>query len=88
VSQGFIGRVPILQALTLEAGGRVWSATSPSDLKALFTQALAEMRARYLLTYTPKGVPQDGWHALKVALKNAHGDVTARPGYFVGIEKE
>jgi VWFA-related protein len=83
LSQGFVNGVPVLQALTLQAGGRVWSAQSSRDLKALFTQALEEMRARYLLTFTPKGVPQDGWHTLKVSLKNARGDVTARPGYFV-----
>jgi len=83
LSQGYIDRVPVLQALTLEAGGRVWSAKSSRDLRALFTQALEEMRARYLLTYSAKGVPQDGWHTLKVSLKNARGDVTARPGYFV-----
>jgi len=82
-SQGFLNRLPVLHVLTQEAGGRVWSAKSSRDLKALFTQALEEMRARYLLTYTPKGAPQDGWHALKVSLKNARGDVTARPGYFV-----
>ncbi|HEX4568552.1 MAG TPA: VWA domain-containing protein, partial [Vicinamibacterales bacterium] len=75
LSQGYIDRVPVLQALTLEAGGRVWSAKSSRDLKALFTQALEEMRARYLLTYSAKGVPQDGWHTLKVSLKNARGDV-------------
>jgi hypothetical protein len=62
----------------------VWSATSSADLRRLFTQALEEMRARYLLTYTPKGgAPQEGWHEVKVTLKNARGDVTARPGYFV-----
>jgi VWFA-related protein len=83
LSQGFVNGTPVLQALTVESGGRAWSAKSPRDLKALFTQALEEMRARYLLTYTPKGVPQDGWHTLKVSLRNARGDVTARPGYFV-----
>lgn len=91
LSQGFIdrghGRVPVLEALTAEAGGRVWSAKSSRDLKALFTQAIEEMRARYLLTYSPKGVAQDGWHALKVSLKNVRGDVTARPGYFVGASE-
>jgi VWFA-related protein len=90
LSQGFIDRghggVPVLEALTAEAGGRAWSAKSSRDLKALFTQALEEIRARYLLTFTPKGVPQDGWHALKVSLRNARGDVTARPGYFVATK--
>ena len=88
LSQGFIDRDPLLQALTVQAGGRVWSAKSSRDLKALFTQALEEMRTRYLLTYTPKGVPQDGWHTLQVSLKNAQGDVTARPGYFVSSKAQ
>jgi VWFA-related protein len=87
IAQGFLNGVPLLQELTLQSGGRVWSAKSSRDLKALFTQALEEMRARYVLTYTPKGVPQDGWHTLKVSLKNARGDVTARPGYFVAPKR-
>ena len=35
------------------------------------------------LTFTPTAVPQEGWHQLKVSLKDARGDVTARPAYFV-----
>ncbi len=60
----------------------MWSATSSGDLRALFTKALEEMRARYLLTFSPQGVAGEGWHALKVTLKGARGDVVARPGYF------
>ena len=84
LSQDFVNGTPVLPALTLQAGGRVWSAKSPRDLKRLFTQALEEMRARYLLTYSPNDGPKEGYHTLKVTLKNARGDVTARPGYFVG----
>jgi Ca-activated chloride channel family protein len=84
LSQDFVNGTPVLQALTLQAGGRVWSAKSPRDLKPLFTQAIEEMRARYLLTYSPNEPPKEGYHTLKVTLKNARGDVTARPGYFVG----
>ena len=47
-------------------------------------KALEEMRARYLLTYSPNDPPKEGYHTLNVTLKNARGDVTARPGYFVG----
>ena len=35
------------------------------------------------LTFTATGVPKAGWHQLKVSLKDARGDVTARPAYFV-----
>jgi len=72
-----------LDRLVEAAGGRTWSATSDRQLRELFTRALEEMRARYLLTYTPSGVRTPGWHDLKVRLKNGRADVTARPGYFV-----
>ena len=76
-SDAFIDR------LVAASGGRAWSATSDKQLRELFTHALDEMRARYLLTYTPKGVSGIGWHELKVKLKNGRADITARPGYFV-----
>lgn len=41
------------------------------------------MRTRYVLTYTLAGEPEKGWHQIKVSLRDARGDVTARPGYFV-----
>jgi Ca-activated chloride channel homolog len=72
-----------LDRLAEASGGRTWSATSDKQLRELFTGALEEMRARYLLSYTPSGVSTTGWHELKVKLKNGRGDVTARPGYFV-----
>jgi VWFA-related protein len=72
-----------LDKLTQISGGRSWSATSDRQLQDLFTRALDEMRARYLLTYTPRGVRQPGWHELKVKLKKGGAHVTARRGYFV-----
>ena len=63
-------------------GGRRWFAKSSRDLRELFGKALNELRARYLLTYSPTGVSREGWHDVKVTLKNARGEVTARPGYF------
>lgn len=71
-----------LDTLTGASGGRTWKATSDRQLRELFTRALEEMRARYLLTYTPAGVKRPGWHAIKVRLKNTRADITARPGYF------
>jgi Ca-activated chloride channel homolog len=72
-----------LERLTETSGGRTWSATSDRQLRELFTSALEEMRARYLITYTPRGVAGAGWHELKVRLKDGRADITARPGYFV-----
>ena len=71
-----------LGTLADTGGGRRWFAKSSRDLRELFGKALNELRARYLLTYSPSGVSRDGWHDVKVTLKNARGEVTARPGYF------
>jgi VWFA-related protein len=68
--------------LTDAGGGNTWMASKPGDLRELFGKVLNELRARYLLTYYPSST-QTGWHDVKVSLKNARGDVTARPGYFV-----
>ena len=67
-------------------GGRAWSATSAGSLRELFGQVLDELRARYLITYYPSGVSREGWHEVKVTLKNARGNVTARPGYFAAAQ--
>ena len=72
-----------LEKLTDASGGRTWSATSDRQLRELFTRALEEMRARYLLTYTPAGVKRPGWHEIRVRLNVGRADITARPGYFV-----
>ena len=62
---------------------RRWSAESSRDLRVLFGRVLNELRARYLLTYYPAGVSRDGWHDVKVTLRRARGEVTARPGCFI-----
>jgi VWFA-related protein len=71
-----------LEELTQESGGRVLFATANEDLRATFTQTLAEFRDRYVLSYTPAGVSPTGWHRLDVKLKGKPGKVTARRGYF------
>jgi len=71
-----------LDRLTETCGGRTWSTATDRDLGRLFSRALDEMRARYLLSFTPSRHAA-GWHQLKVTLKSGKGDVVARPGYFV-----
>jgi Ca-activated chloride channel family protein len=74
---------PFLGRLAQVTGGRTWSAGSDRQLEELFGRVLDEMRARYLLTYTPSGPQNPGWHQIKVSLKGARGDVIAKQGYFV-----
>jgi Ca-activated chloride channel family protein len=72
----------VLRDLASATGGRHWVAQNSRDLGGLFNKAIDELRSRYLLTYVPKGVAREGWHDVKVTLKGARGEVTARPGYF------
>lgn len=65
-------------------GGRTWTASSEEDLARLATAAFAEMRARYLLSYQPKGPARPGWHELRVRLRSGKGTVKARAGYDAG----
>lgn len=74
---------PFLETIANSAGGRLWSATDSKHLPALFTQALEEMRARYLLTFYPEPPARSGWHDLKVSLKTGRAEITARRGYQV-----
>ena len=71
-----------LEALAAGTGGRVFRAESPATLRASFVKTLAEFRSRYLIGYTPSGVPRDdGWHRLKVGVKGRAADVVAKDGY-------
>jgi VWFA-related protein len=70
--------------LVAAAGGRRWAASEPERLAGLFTDALNEMRSRYLLTYYPASVDRAGWHPLTVRLARGQADITHRPGYQVG----
>jgi hypothetical protein len=78
-----VNAVDLLRAVTAASGGKLFRATSGSDLPALFKKALGECRSRYVLAYTPEGVRRDdGWHRLEVKLRNGKkGQVTARAGY-------
>jgi VWFA-related protein len=73
----------LVEQVTETTGGRLWSAASEDDLERLFTRALDEMRARYLLTFSPMRPVRPGWHELKVRLRGGGGEITARRGYFV-----
>lgn len=74
---------PFLSELVTASGGRRWAATSASRLTGLFTEALNEMRSRYLLTYVPTNTERAGWHPLTIQLTRGRADITYRPGYLV-----
>ena len=64
-------------------GGGWLEVGSTAELARTFVAIFDEFRYRYLLTYTPAGVDQDGWHELEVRVRRRGAAVTAaRPGYF------
>ncbi|HYT75883.1 MAG TPA: hypothetical protein VEL79_14110 [Vicinamibacterales bacterium] len=38
-------------------------------------------KSRYVLSYAPKGVPEEGWHPVDVRLTRGPADIRARRGY-------
>ena len=64
-------------------GGGWLEVGSTAELARTFVAIFDEFRYRYLLTYSPARVDQDGWHELEVRVKRRGAAVTAaRPGYF------
>jgi len=52
-----------------------------AKLSRAFAEILRESRERYLLSYTPTGVPAGGWHEVIVRVPGRRAEVRARPGY-------
>ncbi len=70
-----------LSDLTNLTGGSVFEVESNRDIASTFLNILEEFRQRYLVTYTPQGVSQGGWHKLEVRVKHRSAKIKARPGY-------
>jgi VWFA-related protein len=71
----------LLGDLTEATGGSAVEAESTRNLRAVFIRVLEEFRSRYLVSFSPKGVAQRGWHRLDVRIKGRRVNVKARPGY-------
>jgi Ca-activated chloride channel homolog len=76
-------RLRALRQVAEVTGGRLWPASASAQLGPTFLGVLAEMQSRYLLSYTPSGVPREGWHRLAVKVKGRKGIVRSRSAYFV-----
>jgi Ca-activated chloride channel family protein len=84
VSAGLATRADFLGDLTEQTGGRLFKIESTQSLSAVFLEVLEEFRQRYLVSYSPAGVPQEGWHQLTVRVKGRNSTVRVRPGYLAG----
>jgi VWFA-related protein len=76
------GSASFLRDLAAQTGGSAIEVDSLGDLSARFLTILEEFRHRYLVSYSPRGVPAAGWHRLEVRVKSRRGvAIKARPGY-------
>ena len=75
---------PALKRLADATGGEELQVKSSRDLRAAFQRILGEFRSRYVLAYSPEGVPPGGFHRLQVTVPRRAVSVKARAGY-VGV---
>jgi VWFA-related protein len=76
------GRDQFLTRLGSATGGRVLRIPSLDRLADAFASVLDEFRTRYVLAYSPTGVPSAGWHKIDVRVRGRQVSVDARRGYF------
>ncbi len=81
LAQPQLYRGGLLDVLSHETGGEAFHASTAADLRGLFVNVISRFNARYVLSYSPIGVPATGWHPLTVTLKDKSLTVTARRGY-------
>ena len=74
-------RGALLPLLARQSGGEMMRAVGMQDLGDTFVSIVSRFNQRYVLTYSPTGVPATGWHPLEVEVRGG-GDVTSRRGYF------
>ena len=73
-----------LDDLTDVTGGATLKIASTQELSATFLKILDEFRQRYLISYSPTGVANTGWHRLEVRVKGRRVNVKSRAGYQAG----
>ncbi len=74
-------RAAFLPVVVAESGGELMHAAADVNLGSAFLDVVSRFNRRYVLSYTPTGVPKEGWHPIGVQLKDKSLQVTARRGY-------
>jgi VWFA-related protein len=73
-------RGALLPLLSMETGGESFRTTDTAKLTAAFSDIVSRFSRRYVLAFTPTGVPPTGWHPIEIEVKGG-ADVNARTGY-------
>ena len=70
--------------LAKATGGTLFEFKNEADLTQAVDRVLAEWRAQYSLGYKPRGLkPREGFHQIRVRVKNSRFSVRTRRGYWV-----
>jgi VWFA-related protein len=77
------GGVARLDELTARTGGASFAAQTPADTSLAARQILNDLRAGYVLAFTPSETP--GWHQLTVRVSRKDAWVRTRAGFWVGV---
>jgi VWFA-related protein len=77
-----------LRRVADESGGRFFEIDEISEMEREFRRVGEDIGSRYLLTYYPKGVAEEGWHDLDVRLKNHKADIRVRRGYTFAARRQ
>lgn len=85
VASAGASRVSTLEAVADATGGSLLRVSSSADLRGALQNILRDFRSRYILAYTPTGVPLSGFHRIEVRVKRRGLVSKARPGY-IGVE--
>jgi VWFA-related protein len=73
----------VFSTLARETGGTILPVGPSANLASTFRSVLSEFRSAYVLYYTARGVPRDGYHTIEVKVPGRdQAIVEARRGYF------
>ena len=73
----------IMQQIAQRTGGHAFEAKKPADLEAIYKLVDDEVRAQYLLTYTPdKADDEGGFHKVELKAKKEDLSVSVPEGYY------
>jgi hypothetical protein len=76
------GKNRLVEIANMTGGREIHPTILRQDTVGPIREALDEARASYILRYTPKGVPEPGWHPITVKVnKPGRYDIRVRPGY-------
>jgi Ca-activated chloride channel homolog len=80
------GGVARLDDLTRRTGGASFDAETPATTLLAVRQILTDLRAGYVLSFTPEETP--GWHQLTVRVARKDARVRTRAGFWIGAASD